>query len=91
MVVVSGLWENKLLNRNIIYPNPTTGKFSINFEELTGPCELEIYNQTGQLVKILRCNSKPRFDIEIDIPQGLYFVILKNKKGFLAREKVVVL
>jgi len=64
-----------------IYPNPTTGRFSVNIPSESSETELMIYNITGQLFYRKECSNTSKIDIEIDMPPGTYFVKIKSYYG----------
>ena len=71
-----------------IYPNPSTGTFSIEWER-KGNGLLEIYNELGE--KVFRCEAKNRTQ-EIDLskePGGIYFLTLQSEQG-IVRRKVMI-
>lgn len=81
-----------LLNKNqniLIYPNPNTGKFSIDF--LGNPLTAEIYvvNFQGQL--ILKTNTMNQEKIEIDLSNlrnGVYIIIIKTSDDVFTKKVI---
>jgi len=74
------------LNRFIIYPNPTEGIFTIESKQ-ESDLELNIYNETGQLLKSLNIYSQEKRNIDLsDFAEGLYFV-----EANLQHSKLVIL
>jgi len=68
-------------NENVtVYPNPTTGKFSVvssQLSEMTGEVEIEIFDVVGRKYDVGAKNILPDDEIEIDISHlasGIYFV-----------------
>ena len=67
----------------VIAPNPTDGDLSLHFGDLQGRIEVQIFNSLGQkmdafVADVSRCNemtySMP------DVPNGLYYLVLKSEK-----------
>lgn len=76
----------------IIYPNPTTGKFTVqNFNTEFKNYELEIYNLLGEKI-YTTSYFKQQTSSEIDLsnnPRGIYFVKIYNReKNYV--EKIVI-
>ena len=67
----------------VIAPNPTDGDLSLHFGDLQGRIEVQVFNSLGQkmdafIADVSRCNemtySMP------DVPNGLYYLVLKSEK-----------
>ena len=67
----------------VIAPNPTDGNLTLHFGNLQGRIEVQIFNSLGQkmdafIADVSRCNemtySMP------DVPNGLYYLVLKSEK-----------
>lgn len=68
-----------------IYPNPASDNISLKFTNPPYKETLEIYNTIGNLVKSIKINSST-MNINIsDLPEGVYFIRLKNKLNGGAR------
>lgn len=77
----------------LIYPNPSTGAFSVRLdEELTGKNYLlEIRTQGGQLIFTKNLDeNESNVDIGKDIPPGVYFMILKNDTVTTKPKRLVI-
>lgn len=62
---------------NIPFPNPTSGKFTLQLDTNEHSSKIELYDIVGNLVKTLFAgeHNSQRFDFDIsDVPSGLYFV-----------------
>ena len=67
------------------YPNPSHGV--LNFSGLTKEeLSYDIYNATGKLIQTGIIENS----IQVDVPNGLYLINIKNKKGVLQQEKVLI-
>jgi len=71
-----------------IYPNPSTGKFTIHSQEKIS--SIEIFNVLGERIYYTHSNLSSLIKLDIsDQPLGVYILQLKTEKG-TATEKVVV-
>ena len=79
-----GLDELVLENLEV-YPNPTTGSFTIAGHEK--PVEMELINASGVLVK--RGNIEPNGQVDIsNLPTGIYFLKLQRGNYFVTKQLV---
>jgi hypothetical protein len=79
--------EHSVVN---IYPNPTTGRFRISFDDSQEPLAgIKIINILGDpIMEIKNVMDQDEIDLS-DYPDGLYVIVVANgKKEF--REKIVV-
>jgi len=88
--------ETKLdsISTFLIYPNPTKGKFTIEFnnEESTS-VELSILDETGRVMRMFKLNSNLKyfnFDLS-DIGVGIYMIKIKDQFGFENYRKIVII
>lgn len=86
-----GIGENEEgLNVNI-YPNPTSGLFTLSLEADKGDVESRITNLQGQMIRntITTVGSPGAFEQAIDLselPKGVYFIkVIHNEKVFVSR------
>ena len=91
--ITTGITENTLADDNTItiYPNPSSGKFTIAANELPYLLHstLSIYNTVGQQVYQSAINDTKS---EIDLSSqsaGLYFVTIKTTKGTLSKRIII--
>lgn len=74
-----------------IYPNPNTGTINISGNNNLESINLEIYSSLGQKVYIKSFNnSAVAKNIELNLPNGIYYCILRNDKGIVYNQKIVV-
>ena len=78
-----------------IYPNPAQDNISSEMNGITKNCEciVEVLNTTGCKVSTKTIiNSVNRFNIDVsNLQQGLYFVLIKTKSGFLQKSKLIIM
>lgn len=89
--VITG--NEEVATKNIcLYPNPTSGRFTIkNFELKMTKCKLEIYNVLGDKI-YSESNYDKQTSNEIDIsyaPKGIYFLKIFDGEKFYS-EKIVI-
>lgn len=63
-----------IINKPVIYPNPSEGKYQVRLQDFSANSKIEIYNLTGQLIRSIVPQSET---IEIDIQKersGVYFL-----------------
>ena len=80
----------ELLNKEaLVYPNPTTGTFTIESE--LSVTKLEIYSVLGELVYTKNYSSKTKeVQISKELGSGAYFVLLSLENGQQSVEKIIV-
>ncbi len=72
-----------------IYPNPTSGQFTISLNSNQNGCTVEVYNVMGEKIyQSVLYNSQNSIDLNIQ-PAGMYFIYLKSEAGIQV-EKLVV-
>lgn len=76
-----------------IHPNPSSGKFTLDVEQMSGNAKLHVVDILGKIVlsKNLELN-KANKGIElnmVDFPSGMYTLYLKNEKGLKAVKLVI--
>ena len=72
----------------LIYPNPSSGVFNIDFPGNKNTMKMEVLNLKGQIIYNSELNSSSELDLSAQ-PQGVYFIRLINAKSVYL-EKVVV-
>lgn len=80
-----GLARNDFENTLTIFPNPTTGKLSIDLNNTYQSIVVKIVNSIGQNIQTREFTSSQKIDIDITGPSGLYFLEVitgMNKRGF---------
>lgn len=84
-----GIEENILPSKFTVFPNPTTGKVTLSFENGIENALLKLINVTGQtIVERMEINSK-KFTIDIsDLTSGIYLLEI-NDGLTLYRSKIV--
>ncbi len=84
--------ESILSNSLNIFPNPTNGKFTVQFNMNIGTTEIEVVNLLNEVVYSNRMEVNSRTAINIDLSdnaEGLYFVRLKAQNTESIKKVVV--
>jgi Secretion system C-terminal sorting domain len=80
-IISVGLHENTFENTFEVYPNPTTSKFTISFENNQKELTVEIYTITGQLIKSRIYYDTNLIQMKLIQSKGMYFVKIINDDG----------
>ncbi len=73
-----------------LYPNPNSGKFTIEIENPSKDVSIEIFDLLGKLVKTVETNSsKSVYEIDLNSVDGMYWVRVKNGDA-VWNQKVIV-
>jgi hypothetical protein len=75
--------ENKIL----LYPNPTSGK--VNIQGLHQGVRIQVYNQTGSLIRDLRSNSSIETVSLENQPSGMYIIVLSENSRLMGQYKIL--
>ncbi|MBQ4805752.1 T9SS type A sorting domain-containing protein [Aquimarina sp. MMG015] len=81
--------ENNLQKVSKIYPNPTNDSFEINLDKTYNSIRVNITNILGQIVKKVNFYDENTFIIEINQPNGIYFVNLEADLEIFKTIKIV--
>ncbi|TAE15542.1 MAG: T9SS C-terminal target domain-containing protein [Bacteroidetes bacterium] len=78
------------------YPNPTTGKFTLNIINNQGSeVTVQFYNSLGQLLTEQRVEASEDIDCKVSIDfthykQGVYYAKIVNQYGLQTTQKIVI-
>ncbi|SEP14264.1 Por secretion system C-terminal sorting domain-containing protein [Flavobacterium sp. CF108] len=61
----------------VIYPNPTSGKISVDLKNYDGNASVQIYDANGKKISEEKAVDLSKLDLTINGSQGLYFVKIK--------------
>jgi hypothetical protein len=79
--------EDILQNNLFVYPNPTTGKFTITNYKLR-ISNVEVFDIYGRNVSnLISHSSNHQMDIS-NLPAGIYFVKMNTEKGIIVKKIV---
>ena len=84
--IVTKIEEGLASRGNALYPNPTSGSFTI---ELTEESNVNIYNMLGQNV-MCQSSISGRQQINLEnAPKGLYFVQIQSENGVEVKKLII--
>jgi hypothetical protein len=75
-----------------VYPNPSSGKFTVSVKELDRHYDINVYNLIGELVFHWESVDGNPADVEVNLskqPRGLYFVELDTDGANLLKKIVI--
>lgn len=79
--LVTGLEKHDRFLSQGVFPNPASETINVHLREAAGSGAIPIYNATGHVVKtFLPCGAVTTLTIS-ELPDGLYYIPLKNEKG----------
>lgn len=82
-----GIDEEQIENQVSIYPNPTKGNTAISSKNLMQ--KIEIYNISGQLLKVMEVNNN-HFELQVnELYDGLYLIRIYTKEQTITKRLVV--
>jgi len=68
--------ESRAANQIRLYPNPTSGEFSIDLGTPRDKVQISILNSLGQVITVQELRHTKQVQLNLDAPQGLYFLHL---------------
>ncbi len=74
------------MNKVKVFPNPTSGKITIEGENIT---HISVFNNAGQIIKQTEVEFTPSFLDLNQHPKGMYFIKVKTNEG-LAVKRIVI-
>ncbi len=85
---LTGITFQNLKNAFQIFPNPSNGDFTINFNE---DIELKVINELGQIIETIYLNEINEHNFHlIDLASGIYFLTGQNNHVSV-KEKLIVI
>lgn len=73
-----------------VFPNPSNGMVTVQFDEKTAIHHLQIVNPLGEIVQTIATNNQQKFDLNLS-QSGVYFIIALNDVGeTIATERVLI-
>ncbi|RLA18403.1 MAG: hypothetical protein DRQ62_13620 [Gammaproteobacteria bacterium] len=87
--ITVGLLENTSSEHFVVYPNPTDGKLSIEFDNIQGSLTARLFSLTGQLIMNRNFQNMNSFQLEINVPSGMYILEVIDGKGKKAAIRIL--
>ncbi len=89
-ITTVGINENSLANDFNIYPNPTTGVFTIEAKEIIGLAEVKVMTLDGKLIYTTTLSSDNRLNIDGSTwSKGIYLIQIKD--DFISRNRKLII
>ena len=82
-VIISSIVEKSTEIAPKIFPNPTSGKLTIEFENLIEQFQIKIYDATGRLLSSAGFQNQRVIQLPMDYPAGPYFLNILTHKDRL--------
>jgi hypothetical protein len=84
-----GINEQNLNSSAEIFPNPTTGTFSINYSTLLSSVKYQVFNSTGQVVtmgsmEMILPGSSQTIDLS-EHADGVYLLRIESMEGMISK------
>ncbi len=73
--------ENSSSFNFAVYPNPSQGEFSIQFDHIVQAATLEIVNLLGEKIYEQKISTQQKGTIQFDAPIGMYILKIKIIDG----------
>ena len=78
LVVTVGVSENNFTQNLNLYPNPTTGEFSIDLGEDFKQANIQILDLSGRVIYQKTTENKQVINLNFEAPKGIYFVSINT-------------
>lgn len=74
-----------------VYPNPTTGKFTLEFNEMNEQLKVEVFTISGQVLisENVEAGSFTSKDFNLEAKPGVYFVRVTGSKGASVKKLIL--
>jgi len=76
-----GVAENALAETFALYPNPTTGGFTIHGDAIQPGLTVQVVNAVGQTILQKRAQNTAQVSVELEAAPGVYYVVLTLHSG----------
>ena len=87
MVDVDELEKLQGLN---IFPNPTSGKFTIDYSNKSIPSKIQVFNSIGKLILSFDKQLSQNFEIDLsDCPKGVYYIKSHLDNNFIGQKVII--
>lgn len=78
-------------DRLMIYPNPASGKITIQGSKIIANAHIYIYDVTGKFMMRKQTGTQQQLDLDVaTFPSGIYFAILRNDTQIIGAGKFVI-
>jgi hypothetical protein len=84
-------YNNEIENTVKLFPNPTTGNFTLETNGNNQLQSLIIYNVSGQLIDKISIENVSRYNYTKRLEQGTYLLVIQTNDDMVIYKKMVVL
>lgn len=89
--IINDVGLNDLVPNGIsLYPNPTEGDLTINFDQGNEDYLIRVTDIQGKTISEIETYSEKGITINLDIPQGVYFIVVVDKYQYIVERKKLV-
>lgn len=81
--------EIPLADKFVVHPNPTKGKFSVEFKTFQKSLSVRLFSITGQLLLDKHFQNTKSLDLELEQSAGMYLLELKDDHDHKATVRIV--
>jgi aminopeptidase YwaD len=80
----------EMINDILIYPNPSTDNFIVDFENEAKKVELSISDITGKIIYSIQCSQTRNMEVDTkEFANGIYFLHLKTEKENITKKIII--
>ena len=80
-IIISSLGEFVNYEKLVVYPNPSTYNFKVEFGKVVKNAVLEVTNIQGKLVSSTQIQNSSETSIELNETPGIYLLTIKSKEN----------
>lgn len=73
-----------------IFPNPSSGSFTLKLLKKAIPIKLEVVDVTGKVVESIQLTEANSFTFGQNLPKGVYFINIKDDSSFEVRKLIKI-
>ncbi|HEX7412915.1 MAG TPA: alkaline phosphatase family protein, partial [Bacteroidia bacterium] len=84
----TGIEQNNLNNAFVIYPNPSSNSFHIDYTGVNGEAVVNVYDINGKVVLNQEMNGKTIIDVST-LSEGIYNINITNSEGVVNKRVVI--
>ena len=79
--VVLGVEHNEISDQLQVYPNPTQGKVTVDFGDVSVNGSYQLLDNTGLRVNSGELTNQKLLELQLNLPAGLYFLQITDQQG----------